>query len=66
MILTRNFKDTLNWSVGIEYQALDWLALRAGYENRTTSTLDQYYDLMYALPTLDYYGAGWESNCRTI
>jgi long-subunit fatty acid transport protein len=58
MILKRDLKDTLNWSVGIEYQALDWLELRAGYENRTTSTVEQYYDLMYALPNMDYYGAG--------
>jgi len=58
MILERQFKDTWNWSVGLEYQLFDWLALRAGYENRTTSTQDRYYDLLYALPTVDYYGAG--------
>lgn len=58
MVLQRDFKDTLNWGVGIEYQALDWLALRAGYENRTASTRDQFYDLLYCLPSLDSYGAG--------
>jgi long-subunit fatty acid transport protein len=58
MILERNFKDTWNWSVGVQYELFDWLALRAGYENRTGSTQDQYYDLLYALPTVDYYGAG--------
>jgi len=58
MILTRNFKDTLNWGVGIEYQVLDWLTFRAGYENRKTSTVDQYFDLIYDLPSVDYYGAG--------
>jgi long-subunit fatty acid transport protein len=57
MVLAKNMKDTLNWSAGIEYQALDWLALRAGYENRTTSTPNDVFDLM-SLPTLDYYGAG--------
>jgi len=57
-ILRRDLKDTLNWGVGTEYQVLDWLMLRAGYENRIASTVDQYYDDMYALPTLDYYGAG--------
>ncbi|MCX5848789.1 MAG: TonB-dependent receptor [Deltaproteobacteria bacterium] len=65
MILVRNLKDTLNWSVGIEYQALDWLSLRAGYENRTASTRDEYYDALYAIPSLDYFGAGlgikWKS-----
>ncbi|MBN1470519.1 MAG: outer membrane protein transport protein [Syntrophaceae bacterium] len=58
MVLTRKFKDTLNWGVGVEYQLLDWLQLRAGYENRKSSTVDRYYDLLYALPTMHYYGAG--------
>jgi len=57
IIMTKNLKDTLNWAVGVEYQALDWLALRAGYENRTTSTNDAYYDLM-SMPTAQYYGCG--------
>jgi long-subunit fatty acid transport protein len=57
LILARDFKDTTNWGVGIEYQALDWLALRAGYENRVSSAVDKCYDLL-SLPTLDYYGAG--------
>ena len=58
LIMQRNLKDTLNWSAAIEYQALDWLTLRAGYENRTGSTVDEYYDLLYALPSMQYYGAG--------
>jgi long-subunit fatty acid transport protein len=58
MVVKREFKDTLNWGVGAEYQLLDWLQLRAGYENRTSSTVDDYYDLMYALPSMDYFGAG--------
>jgi long-subunit fatty acid transport protein len=66
MKLTRDMKDTLNWSVGVEYQALDWLALRAGYENRVGSTQDQYYDLLYALPSMDYYGAGMGIKWNTI
>lgn len=58
MKVTREFKDTLNWGIAAEYQLLDWLQLRAGYENRVSSTIDEYYDLMYALPTVDYFGAG--------
>jgi long-subunit fatty acid transport protein len=58
MVVKREFEDTLNWGVGAEYQLLDWLQLRAGYENRTTSTVDDYYDLMYALPSMNYFGAG--------
>ncbi|MBN1365854.1 MAG: outer membrane protein transport protein [Syntrophaceae bacterium] len=65
MVETRKFKDTLNWGVGIEYQLLDWLQLRAGYEYRKTSTVPRYYDLLYAMPTMHYFGAGlgvkWKS-----
>jgi long-subunit fatty acid transport protein len=57
IVLEKNMKDTLCPSFGIEYQALDWLALRAGYEYRKTSFPDNVFDLM-SLPTLDYYGAG--------
>lgn len=66
MILKREFQDTLNWSVGFEYQVLDWLMLRGGYENRTSSGQDQYYDLMYALPTLHFFGAGLGVKWRNI
>jgi long-subunit fatty acid transport protein len=59
MVLQRDFKDTLNWGVAMEFQALDWLTLRAGYENRVSSTAEDYYDLLYAVPTVDYYGAGF-------
>jgi len=58
MTLERNWKDTWNWGVGAEYQALDWLALRVGYENRVSSVPDEYYDVLYPLPSLDFYGAG--------
>jgi long-subunit fatty acid transport protein len=57
IIMEKNFKDTLNWSVGVEYQALDWLALRAGYENRVSSAAAEDFDAL-SLPTLDYYGVG--------
>jgi long-subunit fatty acid transport protein len=58
MILQRQFKDTTNWSVGVEYFLWDWLALRAGYERRDSSVVDQYYDLLYAMPDIDYFGVG--------
>jgi len=57
MIMEKNWNDTLNWSVGVEYQALDWLALRAGYENRVSPCIAETYDLM-SMPTTDYYGVG--------
>lgn len=59
LVIKREFKDTLHWSVGLEYQLFDWLALRCGYENRESSVQHQYYDLLYALPDLEYYGAGF-------
>lgn len=59
MILTRNFKDTWHWSVGLEYDILDWLTFRCGYERRETSVRPELFDLMYALPDLENFGAGF-------
>jgi long-subunit fatty acid transport protein len=57
LIQKKNWNDTLNWSVGAEYQALDWLSLRAGYEKRVSPCIPETYDAT-SLPNLDYYGAG--------
>jgi long-subunit fatty acid transport protein len=57
MIMKKNWNDTLNWSVGAEYQALDWLVLRAGYEKRVSPCIPETYDIS-SLPDLDFYGAG--------
>jgi long-subunit fatty acid transport protein len=59
LVMTRNFRDTWNWGVGMEFQLLDWLSLRLGYERRESSTRTHYYDLLYAIPNLDSYGAGF-------
>lgn len=59
LIIKRKFRDTWTWSVGLEYQLLDWLALRCGYEKRTSSVRDNYFDLLYSIPDLDFYGAGF-------
>jgi long-subunit fatty acid transport protein len=58
MILRRNLKDTWDWSVGAELQVLDWLTLRAGYEDRQSPTRYEYYDLQYAIPDMQYVGVG--------
>jgi long-subunit fatty acid transport protein len=58
LVVERDMEDTWHWSVGIEYQALDWLALRAGYEKRPTSTQKDYWDAIYFLPDMEFYGAG--------
>ena len=57
--ITRNLKDTWDPGIGVEYQVLDWLCLRAGYERRKSSTQPALFDLLYALPDLDSYGAGF-------
>lgn len=59
MILERNFEDTWHWSVGLEYDILDWLTFRCGYERRPTSVQPELFDLMYALPDLENFGAGF-------
>ncbi|WP_319525289.1 outer membrane protein transport protein [uncultured Desulfosarcina sp.] len=59
MVLTRNFEDTWHWSVGLEYDILDWLTFRCGYERRETSVQPELFDLMYALPDLENFGVGF-------
>jgi long-subunit fatty acid transport protein len=59
LIIKRNFRNTWTWSVGLEYQLLDWLALRCGYEKRKSSVREEYFDLLYSIPDLDYYGGGF-------
>ncbi len=57
MIMERGMKDTIGWSVGAEYQLLDWLSLRAGYEYRPSSCQYQYFDLM-SISDANFYGLG--------
>jgi long-subunit fatty acid transport protein len=59
LILERNFEDTWHWSVGLEYDILDWLTFRCGYERRISSVQAELFDLMYALPDLENFGAGF-------
>jgi long-subunit fatty acid transport protein len=59
LVLERNFEDTWHWSVGLEYDILDWLTFRCGYERRVTSVQPELFDLMYALPDLENFGAGF-------
>jgi len=58
LVVERDMEDTWHWSVGMEYQATDWLSLRAGYENRPTSAQKDLWDALYFLPDMDFYGAG--------
>lgn len=59
LVVQRDFKDTWHWSVGLEYDILDWLTFRCGYEKRETSVQPDLYDLLYALPDLENFGAGF-------
>ncbi len=58
MKMPRKFDDTLDWGFGMTYQLLDWVELRAGYEHRTSPVQDNLYDLMFDLPSMNYYGTG--------
>ena len=58
LVLQRHWKDTWEYSFGLEFQVLDWLALRLGYQQRKSAIPDEYFDLLYALPDLDFYTGG--------
>ncbi|BBO68040.1 hypothetical protein DSCA_19700 [Desulfosarcina alkanivorans] len=59
LILKRNWKDTWHWSFGLEVDLLEWLTVRFGYEYRPSSIPDVTYDLVYPMPDLENYGAGF-------
>jgi hypothetical protein len=54
----RNFKDTISWCTGLEYQLTPKLALRCGYEWRPTSVQDYLADAQAFVPDLHNIGAG--------
>jgi len=58
LVVQRRMEDTWHWSVGMEYQATNWLSLRAGYSKRPTSTQKDLFDALYFMPDVDFYGAG--------
>ena len=58
LVYPKEFESPWHFSVGLEYQMLDWLALRLGYEDRQTCAKDQLFDL-FSLPDVDMYGAGF-------
>jgi len=57
LIYPKEFESPWHYSIGLEYQVLDWLALRMGYEDRQTCAKDHLFDL-FSLPDVDMYGAG--------
>ena len=59
LVLPREFKDTWNYSLGLEFQLTHWLSVMMGYERRPSSVADYHFDNIYSLPDLDNYGAGF-------
>ena len=58
MIVERNLKDTIDYSLGLEYQLTRKFELRFGYGKRKTSVQDNLRDLLLFIPDFDFYGAG--------
>ncbi|MEW6079001.1 MAG: outer membrane protein transport protein [Thermodesulfobacteriota bacterium] len=65
LILEMNMKDETHVSLGAEYQLLDWLALRCGWEDRKTSIDMDYFSVLAPLPDTDYYGVGMGLNFKS-
>ncbi len=57
-VMERNLKDTINYGVGLELAATDWLTLRLGYEKRHSSVPKEYFDTIWNFPDWDCYSAG--------
>lgn len=58
LVAELNMKNTLHFSYAAEFQALDWLSLRCGYEGRESSVRDDYFTLLAPFPDLHIYAAG--------
>lgn len=65
LTLEMNMKDEIHVCLGAEYQLLDWLALRCGWEDRKTSIDMDYFSLLAPLPDTDYYGVGLGINLKS-
>jgi len=66
-ILKRKWKDTYNYSFGVEYNLSDRFSLRFGYEDRESSVDEKYFDLMWPVQDMKVYscGAGIAVNEKT-
>ena len=60
LTVPRDYEDTTNWALGVEYQYNDQLALRFGYEPRKSGIPDNKRDFLLPLGDFDLYGVGFE------
>ncbi|OUS31506.1 hypothetical protein A9Q99_02755 [Gammaproteobacteria bacterium 45_16_T64] len=59
LTIPRHYESTWNWAYGVEYQWNDALALRFGYEPRTSSIPEDKRDVLLPVGDADFYTAGW-------
>ena len=64
LVVERHWKDTYEFRIGTEYEALDWLTLRFGYHYRPSAVPEKYWDNTW--PLIDYhvfsFGSGMKIN----
>ncbi|KPA12110.1 protein FilD [Candidatus Magnetomorum sp. HK-1] len=58
LVYPKEFESPWHFSFGLEYQMLDWLSVRMGYEDRQTCAKDHLFDL-FSLPDVDMFGGGF-------
>lgn len=58
-VMKRNLKDTINYSIGLEFYPADWLTLRLGYQKRYSSIPLEFIDTIWNFPDWDVYCAGF-------
>ncbi|MBF0449737.1 MAG: outer membrane protein transport protein [Candidatus Magnetomorum sp.] len=58
LVYPKEFDSPWHFSIGLEYQLLDWLSARVGFEDRQTCAKDELFDL-FSLPDVEMYGAGF-------
>lgn len=59
LTIPRHYESTWNWAYGVEYQWNDAVALRIGYEPRTSSIPKDKRDVLLPLGDADLYTAGF-------
>ncbi len=58
LVIPRHYESVWNFAIGVEYQYNDRLALRAGWEPRTSSVPDDKLDVLLPLGKADLFGLG--------